>query len=155
MPRISQQEKAQFLPQGEAERKHLALLLEGRLAGQVCSYWPHTQMAPPPSGQSHLLLYSPSCQPRSDLISSSYLVSNLDFSDLMVLNSAQRVGFFNIRSGRVLNKIPGSGPGPGRVVELYDQVFPGIFFLSGISGYVGYFRVCRVFLGISGFTHIY
>ena len=61
--------------------------------------------------------------------------------------SAQRVGFFNIGSGRVLDKIPGSGS--GRSVEKYDRVFPGIFFSFG------YFRVCRVFLGISGFTHIY
>ena len=65
-------------------------------------------------------------------------------------SSAQRVGFFNIGSGRVLDKIPGSGFGfgSGRSVEKYDRVS---FFLSGISGYFGYFRV---FSGISGFTHI-
>ena len=74
--------------------------------------------------------------------------------------SAQRVGFFNIGSGRVLDKIPGSGSGSGRVgvskytigyfrVSFYFRVFPGI---SGISRY---FRVCRVFSGISGFTHTY
>ena len=63
-------------------------------------------------------------------------------------------------SGRVLDKILGSRSGSGRVgvskytigyfwVSFYSRVF------SGISGYVGYFRVCRVFSDISGFTHIY
>ena len=56
--------------------------------------------------------------------------------------SAQRVGFFNIGSGRVLDKIPGSGS--GRSVTKYDRVFPGIFFTFG------YFRVFRVFPGMSG-----
>ena len=58
-----------------------------------------------------------------------------------LIPSAQRVGFFNIGSGRV------SG-GSGRSVEIYDLVFPGISFYSGvfpgslgISGYVRYFRV--------------
>ena len=42
-------------------------------------------------------------------------------------NSAQRVGFFSIGSGRVLDKIPGSGSGSGRV---------------GVLNYmIGYFRV--------------
>ena len=31
-------------------------------------------------------------------------------------------------------------------VEVYDQVFPGIF------STLGYFRVCRVFSGISGYV---
>ena len=72
-------------------------------------------------------------------------------------SSAQRVGFFNVGSGRVLDKIPGSGSGSGRVGVLKNTIgyFRVSFFLSGISGYFGYFRVCRVFLGISGFTHIY
>ena len=74
--------------------------------------------------------------------------------------SAQRVGFFSIGSGRVLNKIPGSGSGSGRVRVSKNTIgyFQVSFFLSGISGisgYFGYFRVCRVFSGISGFTHIY
>ena len=71
--------------------------------------------------------------------------------------SAQRVGFFNIGSGRVLDKIPGSGSGSGRVGVSKNTIgyFRVSFFLSGISGYFGYFRVCRVFSGISGFTHIY
>ena len=62
---------------------------------------------------------------------------------------AQRVGFFNIGSGRVLDKIPGSGSGSGRVgVSKYTiGYFRVSFLLSGISGYVGYFRV---FLGMSG-----
>ena len=51
--------------------------------------------------------------------------------------SAQRVGFFNIGSGRVLDKTPGSRSGSGRV---------GVSkILSGISGYLFYFRVFRVF----------
>ena len=68
--------------------------------------------------------------------------------------SAQRVGFFNIGSGRVSEKIPGSGSGSGRVGVLKNTIgyFRVSFLLSGISGY---FRVCRVFSGISGFTHIY
>ena len=56
--------------------------------------------------------------------------------------SAQRVGFFIIRSGRVMEKIPGSGSGSGRVGVLkyplaifgylfYSRVIPGI---TGISG---------------------
>ena len=57
--------------------------------------------------------------------------------------SAQRVGFFNVGSGRV---------GVSKNMIGYYRVS---FFLSGISGYFGYFRVCRVFSGISGFTHIY
>ena len=71
--------------------------------------------------------------------------------------SAQRVGFFSIGSGRVLDKIPGSGSGSGRVGVSKNTIgyFRVPFLLSGISGYLGYFRVCRVFSGISWFTHIY
>ena len=59
--------------------------------------------------------------------------------------------------GRVLDKIPGSGSGSGRVGVSKNMIgyFRVSFLLSGISGYFGYFRVCRVFSGISGFTHIY
>ena len=71
-------------------------------------------------------------------------------------DSAQRVGFFNIGSGRVLDKIPGSGSGSGQVgvskntigylrVSFFIRVFLGISGISGISMYVGYFRV---FLGL-------
>ena len=43
------------------------------------------------------------------------------------IGSSQRGGFFNIGSGRVVNKIPGSGSGSGRV---------------GVLNYmIGYFRV--------------
>ena len=51
--------------------------------------------------------------------------------------SAQRVGFFNIGSGRVLEKIPGSGSGSGRVGVLKYMIgyFRVSFLLSGISGY--------------------
>ena len=62
------------------------------------------------------------------------------------IGSSQRGGFFNIGSGRVVNKIPGSGS--GKCVKIYDRVFPGIFFA------LRYFRVRRVFSGISGFTHL-
>ena len=79
---------------------------------------------------------------------------------------AGRVFQYRVGSGRVLDKIPGSGSGSGRVGVLkytigylrvsfllpgisrylfFFRVFPGI---SGISGYVGYFWV---FLGL----HIY
>ena len=63
--------------------------------------------------------------------------------------SAQRVGFFNIGSGRVLDKIPGSGSGSGRVGVLKNTIgyFRVSFLLSGISGYVGYLWV---FQGIYG-----
>ena len=77
-------------------------------------------------------------------------------------DSAQRVGFFNIGSGRVLDKIPGSGSGSGRVgVSKYTiGYFRVSFFLLGISGYfgyVGYFRVfwvCRVFLGLPIYSKV-
>ena len=64
----------------------------------------------------------------------------------MVSTSAQRVGFFNIGSGRVLEKIPGSGSGSGRVGVLKYMIgyFRVSFLLSGISGY------SWVFPGISG-----
>ena len=56
--------------------------------------------------------------------------------------SAQRVGFFNIGSGRrVLEKIPGSGSGSGRV---------------GVLKYtIGYFRVSFLLLGISGYSWVF
>ena len=73
------------------------------------------------------------------------------------ISSDQGVRFFNIGSGRVLGKIPGSGSGSGRVGVSKNTIgyFRVSFFLSGISGYFGYFRVSWVCLGISGFTHIY
>ena len=66
--------------------------------------------------------------------------------------SAQRVGFFNIGSGRVLDKIPGSGSGSGRVGVSKNTIgyLRVSFLLSGIFGYFGYYRVCLVFSGISG-----
>ena len=71
--------------------------------------------------------------------------------------SAQQVGFFNIGSGWILNKIPGSGSGSGgvRVSKFTIGYFRVSFLLSGISGYFGYFQVCRVFSGIFGSNHIY
>ena len=52
-----------------------------------------------------------------------------------------------VGSGRVLNKIPGSGSGSGRVKMSKNTI--------GYFRYLFFFRVFRVFLGISGFTHIY
>ena len=56
------------------------------------------------------------------------------------------MGFFNIGSGRVLEKIPGSGSGSGRVgvLKYTSGYFRVSFLLSGISGY------SWVFPGISG-----
>ena len=70
---------------------------------------------------------------------------------------AGRVFQYRVGSGRVLNKIPSSGSGSGRVrVSKYTIGYFRVSLLfSGISGYFGYFRVCWVFSGISGFTHIY
>ena len=54
----------------------------------------------------------------------------VDLDDRLII-SAQRVGFFNIGSGRVLDKIPGSGSVLGRVgvseFLFYIRVFPGMF----------------------------
>ena len=64
--------------------------------------------------------------------------------------SAQRVGFFNIRSGRVLDKIPGSGSGSGRVGVLKNTIgYIRVSFL--FSGNSGYFRVIP---GIPGDSQI-
>ena len=54
-----------------------------------------------------------------------------------IVTSAQWVGFFNIGSGRVLEKLPVSGSGSGRVGVLKYTVgyFRVSFLLSGISGY--------------------
>ena len=70
---------------------------------------------------------------------------------------AGRVFQYRVRSGQVLDKIPGSGSGSGRVGVSKNTIryFRVSFLLSGISGYFEYFWVCRVFSGISGFTHIY
>ena len=74
-----------------------------------------------------------------------------------LVGSAQRVGFFNIGSGRVLDKIPGSGSGSGRVgVSKYMIGYIRVsFLLSGISGYFGYFRVCWVFPGLPIYTRVF
>ena len=65
-----------------------------------------------------------------------------------------RVFQYRVGSGGVLDKIPGSGSGSGRVrvSEYMIGYFRVSFLVSGITGYFGYFRV---FPGISGFTHIY
>ena len=70
---------------------------------------------------------------------------------------AGRVFQYRVGSGRVVDKIPGSGSGSGRVGVSKNTIgyFRVSFLLSGISGYFGYFRVCQVFSGISGFTNIY
>ena len=63
---------------------------------------------------------------------------------------AGRVFQYRVGSGRVLDKIPGSGSGSGQVGVSKNTIgyFRVSFFLSGISGYFGYFWVCRVFLGL-------
>ena len=68
-----------------------------------------------------------------------------------------RVFQYRVGSGRVLDKIPGSGSGSGRVgVSKYMiGYFRVSFLLLGISGYFGYFRVFRVFLGIFGYFWVY
>ena len=64
-----------------------------------------------------------------------------------------KIGFFNIGSGRVFDKIPGSGSGSGRVGVSKNRIgyFRVSFFLSGISGYVGYFWL---FLGLPIYTRV-
>ena len=58
---------------------------------------------------------------------------------ITIMTSAQRVGFFNIGLGQVLDKIPGSGSGSGQVgASKYTIGYFRVFW--GISGYVGYFR---------------
>ena len=73
---------------------------------------------------------------------------------------AGRVFQYQVGSGQVLDKIPGSRSGSGRVGVLkymigyfqvslfYFRVFPGI---SGNFGYVGYFRV---YLGLPIYTRV-
>ena len=67
------------------------------------------------------------------------------------VDSAQGVGFFNIGSGWVLDKIPGSRSGSGRVGVLKYSIgyFRVSYLLSGISGYFWVFpaisRYFRVF----------
>ena len=51
------------------------------------------------------------------------------------LISAQRVGFFNIGSGRVLDKIPGSGSDSGWV-RVGSKYTIGYFWVSQIHSYV-------------------
>ena len=66
---------------------------------------------------------------------------------------AGRVFQYRVGSGRVLNKIPGSGSGSGRVRVSKNTIgyFRVSFFLSGISGYFGYFRV---FQGLPIYTRV-
>ena len=66
---------------------------------------------------------------------------------------AGRVFQYRVGSGRVLDKIPGSGSGSGRVGVSKNTIgyFRVSFLLSGISGYVGYFRV---FLGLPIYTRV-
>ena len=57
-----------------------------------------------------------------------------------------RVFQYRVGSGRVLEKIPGSGSGSGRVGVLKYTIgyFRVPFLLPGNSGYYGYFRVFRI-----------
>ena len=67
-------------------------------------------------------------------------VLRIFFNSLVI--SAQRVRFFTIGSGRVMEKIPGSGSGSGRVGVLKIR--------SGIFGYLFYSRVIPGIPGIFG-----
>ena len=69
---------------------------------------------------------------------------------------AGRVFQYRVGSGQVLDKIPGSGSCSGRVgVSKYIIGYFRIFFLlSGISGFFGYFRVCRLFLGLPIYNRV-
>ena len=60
---------------------------------------------------------------------------------------------YRVGSGRVLDKIPGSGSGSGRVgVSKYTIGYFWVsFLLSGNFGYVGY---VRVFLGLPIYTRV-
>ena len=57
---------------------------------------------------------------------------------------------FQYGSGRVLNKIPGSGSGSGRVGVSKNTIgyFRVFFLLSGMSGMFGYFWVYPYILGL-------
>ena len=59
---------------------------------------------------------------------------------------AGRVFQYRVGSGRVVDKIPGSGSGSGQVGVSKNTIgyFRVSFLLTGITGYVGYFQV---FLG--------
>ena len=69
---------------------------------------------------------------------------------------AGRVFQYRVGSGRVLDKIPGSGSGSGRVGVSKNTMgyFLVSFLLSGTLGYFGYYRVCRVFLGLPIYTRV-
>ena len=71
--------------------------------------------------------------------------------------SAGRVFQYRVGSGRVLDKIPGSGSGSGRVGVSENTIgyFRVSFLLSGISGYFGYFRVFPGMSGIFGYFWVY
>ena len=63
---------------------------------------------------------------------------------------------YRVGSGRVLDKIPGSGSGSGRVGVSKNTIgyFRVPFLLSGISGYLGYVGYFRVFLGLPIYTRV-
>ena len=63
---------------------------------------------------------------------------------------AGRLFQYQVRSGRVFDKIPGSRSGSGRVGVSKNTIgyFRVSFLLSGISGYVGYFWVYPYILGL-------
>ena len=69
---------------------------------------------------------------------------------------AGRVFQYRVRSGRVLDKIPGSGSGSGRVGVSENTIgyFRVSFLLSGISGISGYVGYFRVFLGLPIYTWV-
>ena len=107
--------------------------------------------------KSALQLFT-SCSPRPSLsvtIRKPHFAANFCAKCTATI-SAQRVWFFNIGSGRVSEKIPGSGSGSGRVGVLKNTIgyFRVSFFLSGISGISGYVGYFRVFLGLPIYTRV-
>ena len=91
-------------------------------------------------------LFTPQLAPRQALLVTVGASSHCSLRISRGQCPAGRVFQYRVGSGRVLDKIPGSGSGSGRVgVSKYTIGFFRVsFLLSGISKYVGYFRV---FLG--------
>ena len=89
-------------------------------------------------------------------------VINIDskeiYSHNYIIDSAQQVGFFNIRLGIEQNTTYRVGFGSVGVLKYTIRYFQVSFLLLGFpgtSGIFGYFRVCQVFTGISGYIQVY
>ena len=81
---------------------------------------------------------------------------NSTYSDGRWQCPAGRVFQYRVGSARVLDKIPGSGSGSGRVGVSKTTIgyFRVSFLLTGISGYFGYVRYFRVFQGLPIYTRV-